>query len=188
MGREAKDAAQCLHAQGSPQQQSMAQPQMSIMLRLGNPVLNEQACGWSLLLKSASFYKGADGLWDGSLPSRPPQNAYPFPFCFSRSDFPPHAQHFFSLNNHHPQPLISTSVTTPGTKDALFTRGRWLSANYKAIRPKHECLCYLISVGGTLESSRFVPIHSFSLNDSPAWFSVLAGRNTISYSKPESFR
>ena len=28
------------------------------------------------------------------------------------------------------------SVTTPGTKDALFTRGRWPSGDYKAIRLK----------------------------------------------------
>ena len=54
------------------------------------------------------------------------------------------------------------SVTTPGTKDALFTRGRWRSANYKPIRLERGRLPYLISVGCAFEIGSFVPVRSFS--------------------------
>lgn len=114
-------------------------------------------------------------LRDGPLPVQTSQSADLFPLCSCRSDFPPRAHHSSLLSNHHPQPLISMSVTTPGTKDALFLRGRWRSANYKPIRLERGRLPYLISVGCAFEIGSFVPVRSFSPMTAQPGSLILAG-------------
>lgn len=77
-------------------------------------------------------------------------------------------------------------VTAPGTKDALFTRGRWRSANYEPIRRERGRPPYLISEGCTLEIGSFVPVRSLGPMPAQPGSLILAG-GAVSCSKPESF-